>query len=65
MAKMKPVLIDGEFREVKERSRVSDVVPSDVESILTRDGEVIPRQKFHQIAVPEGFETNLTGINKG
>lgn len=65
MAKPKPILIDGEYREVKSTARIIDVVPEEVTSIVTHDGALIPRSEFSRVAVPEGFQTNLSAINKG
>lgn len=65
MAKPKPILIDGEYREVKPTARIIDVVPQDVTSVVTHDGALIPRSEFSRVAVPEGFQTNLSAINKG
>lgn len=65
MAKPKPIVIDGEVREVSQSSKVVDVVPPDVTSIVTHDGNLIPRSEFNNIPVPEGFQTNLSAINKG
>lgn len=65
MAKPKPIVIDGEYREVKPEARVIDVVPNDVTSIVTHDGALIPRSEFARIPVPAGFQTNLSNINKG
>lgn len=65
MAKQKPILIDGEVRDVKPDATIRDVVPEDVGSVLTHEGKLIPRSEFAKIKVPEGFETNLSPINKG
>ncbi len=65
MAKPKPILIDGEYREVKPTARIIDVVPAEVTSVVTHDGALIPRSEFSRVAVPEGFQTNLSAINKG
>ena len=65
MAKQKPIVIDGEVREVNQSSKVVDVVPDDVTSIVTHGGTLIPRSEFKNVPVPEGFQTNLSIINKG
>lgn len=65
MAQRKPVVIDGEVRSVSVESKLEDVVSSDVGSVLTSGGVLIPRAEFKQVAVPDGFETNLSHINKG
>ncbi len=65
MAKPKPIFIDGEYREVKPTARIIDVVPADVTSVVTQDGALIPRSEFSRVPVPQGFQTNLSTINKG
>ncbi len=65
MAKPKPVFIDGEYREVKPTARIIDVVLPEVTSVVTQDGALIPRSEFARVPVPEGFQTNLSAINKG
>jgi hypothetical protein len=65
MAIRKPIVIDGEVHEVRNDAKIIDVVPQDVNSITTRDGAFIPRSEFARVSVPDGFETNLTAINKG
>lgn len=65
MAKPKPIVIDGEVREVKSSAKVIDVVPEDVSSIVTHEGTLIPRSEFKNVPVPQGFQTNLSAINKG
>jgi hypothetical protein len=65
MAKQKPVLIDGKLRTVAEDARIIDVVPEEVKTVVTRGGELISREDFARVPVPQGFETNLSRINKG
>ncbi|WP_295457047.1 hypothetical protein [uncultured Thiodictyon sp.] len=65
MAKPKPIIIDGEVRHVRPDAKVVDLVSPEVGSILTHDGALIPRSEFGRAPVPEGFETNLSPINKG
>lgn len=65
MAKPKPIVIDGEFREVDHRATISDLVPDDVAAIVTHDGALIPRKDFAKVPIPQGFETNLSAVNKG
>lgn len=65
MAKPKPIFVDGEYREVKPTARIIDVVPEEVTSVVTHDGALIPRSEFARVPVPEGFQTNLSAINKG
>jgi len=64
MAKPKPVVIDGEFTQVTGKS-LADVVAPDIVSITTREGKLIPRDQFERTPIPDGFETNLSAINKG
>ena len=64
MANRKNVQVDGEMHSVPVDAKISDVVPPDTASIVTHDGVVIPRQEFNK-PVPEGFEMNLSPINKG
>ena len=65
MAQRKPIVIDGLVTEVREKSTIADVVSPDVNSILTSDGQIVTRDQFRQVPVPDGFETNLSYINKG
>ena len=65
MAKPKPIIIDGEYREVNPSARIVDVVPDEVSSIVTHDGALIPRSEFARVPLPQGFQTNLSAINKG
>lgn len=65
MAKRKSILIDGMVREVKMGAKVSDVVDDEVESIVTDEGKLIPSSEFRKVPIPQGFETNLSAINKG
>ena len=65
MAKRKPIIIDGEIREVKADAKLAEVVAPDVQSVVTHSGALIPRSEFVRVPVPEGFETNLSAINKG
>lgn len=65
MARLKTIKIDDRTREIRDDANIIDVVPSEVTSITTRDGKLIPRSEFARVRVPEGFETNLSAINKG
>lgn len=65
MARLKTIKIDDRTREIRDDANIIDVVPSEVTSITTRDGTLIPRSEFARVRVPEGFETNLSAINKG
>lgn len=65
MAQRKPIVIDGLVTEVREKSTLADVVPQEVTSVLTADGQLVPREQFRRVPVPDGFETNLSPINKG
>lgn len=65
MAKPKPIFIDGEYRQVKPTARIIDVVPPEVASVVTQEGALIPRSEFSRVPVPNGFQTNLSTINKG
>jgi hypothetical protein len=65
MAKPKPVMINNECTVVDADARLVDVLPADVGSIVTYDGTLIPRSEFTRVPIPDGFETNLSTINKG
>lgn len=65
MAKPKPTIIDGEFTSVPSGAKLADVVPPAVNSVLTDSGKLIPRSEFASTPIPDGFETNLSAINKG
>lgn len=65
MARRKPVFIDNEVTDVAENATIADVVSPGTQSVVTNSGELITRDRFSQVPVPPGFETNLTTINKG
>jgi hypothetical protein len=62
---LQAVLIDGVVTHVPFGASLGSLVPVNVQSVITSHGELIPRDRFAQVPVPEGFETNLTAINKG
>lgn len=65
MLKTKPVQIDGQLYQTPAAATVADVVPWNLQSITTTSGALIPREQFARMPVPEGFDTNLSSINKG
>lgn len=67
MASKKPLVIDGELRNVSSDAKtIADVgLPSDVQSVITHDGQIVPRSRFAQVPLPQGFDANLSQINKG
>ena len=65
MAKLKPIRIDDQTVTVDESAPLARLVPADVQSVRTLDGALITRDQFARIPIPEGFETNLSAINKG
>jgi hypothetical protein len=64
MAKRKPIVIDGEMRIVDPDLKLADIVSPDVSSIVTHDG-LIKRSEFTKVPIPDDFEQNLSGINRG
>ncbi len=64
MAVRKPVVVNGNFKQVTGRN-VDDVVPDQVSSITTGDGKLIGRSEFSQTPIPDHFDTNIVEINKG
>lgn len=67
MAKPKPIYIDGEYREVRpKRHALLTWYRPEVRSVgKTQEGALIPRSEFTRVPVPNGFQTNLSAINKG
>jgi hypothetical protein len=65
MAKRKPIVIDGDIIDVTPTATLADVVSPNVLSVTTHSGQLINRERFAQVPVPEGFETNHSAINKG
>ena len=65
MAQRKPIVIDGLVTEVLDKATLADIVPRDVTSVFTQDGQLVQRDQFRRVPVPDGFETNLSPINKG
>jgi hypothetical protein len=64
MAKRKKTLIDGEIHLVDPDLKLADIVSPEVLSVVTHDG-LIQRSEFTKVPIPEGFEQNLSGINRG
>jgi hypothetical protein len=64
MAKRKKTSIDGEIHLVDTDLKLADIVSPDALSVVTQDG-LIHRSEFTQVPIPEGFEQNLSGINRG
>ena len=65
MAQRKPIVIDGLVTEVPVKASIADVVPPGIRSVVLADGKLVHREDFARTPVPEGFETNLSAINKG
>lgn len=65
MARRKPIIIDNVVTEVADSAKLSDIVPRNVTSIVTTDGRLVRREDFERVKLPDGFETNLSPINKG
>jgi hypothetical protein len=65
MRKTKPVQIDVQPWETPVPAAVADVVPWNVQSITAPPNALVTREQFARVPVPEGFNTNLTQINKG
>jgi hypothetical protein len=61
----KPVVIDGKFAVVPSEAKLADVVPPNAVSVLTDSGKLVPRSEYATTPIPDGFETNLSSINKG
>jgi hypothetical protein len=65
MAQRKPVLVDDAIVYAPSGSTIIDLVPEEVYSVTTHAGALIPREMFARVPIPDGFETNLSPINKG
>lgn len=65
MADRKPVVINGEYQTIPATQTLDKVVDSNVTSVTTGMGEVIPFDKFRQTPVPDSIQTNIVEINKG
>ena len=65
MAQRKPVRVDNVTVFVPASAKIIDLVPQDMKSVTTQEGALIPREAFARVPVPDGFETNLSSINKG
>jgi hypothetical protein len=61
----KTVVIDGEYKSVPAEAPLAEILPPQVESVLTSEGHIIPRSEFSRWPIPDGFETNLTRQVKG
>ena len=65
MAKLKPIRIDDQIVTVDKGAPLARIVPAEVQSVRTAEGALITRDQFARVPIPEGFETNLSAINKG
>jgi len=61
----RPVIIDGEFREVPAHGSLAGIMPDDVMSVRTDQGALVTRDRFANTPIPDGFQANLSRINKG
>jgi hypothetical protein len=61
----KPVQIDGKAYEMPTAAPVADVAHWNQPSMAPQGGATFARQQFARMPVPEGFDANLTQINKG
>lgn len=62
---LQTMLIDGEQKTVPKDSTLIDVVPSEVTSVQTIDGKLIPRDQFDNTPAPSIIGTNISDISKG
>lgn len=66
MEPRKAIVIDGCVTEVRPSATLAELVPAEVVSVVTtHDGRLVKREDFSRVAAPLGYESNLTGINKG
>jgi hypothetical protein len=65
MQKTKPMQIDAQSWETPVTAAVADVEPWNVQAMPTAQGALVTRERFARVPAPEGFDTNLTQINKG
>ena len=66
--RLKSVQMDGEKFMTPEFSTIADLVPADVSAVTVYHpsgrSQLIPRSQFNR-ALPEGFTTHLTHVEKG
>lgn len=67
MATPKKLFIDGELAEIDEgRVSLKELMPSSATSLVTSDGRLITSKDLNNnLPLPEGFESNHSGIEKG
>ncbi len=65
MAKRIHTVIDGQPTVLPADACLDQLLPSSVRSLTTLQGELIPRERFSQVPLPEGFDTNLSEYNRG
>jgi hypothetical protein len=64
----KPIVIDGEVREVPATATIADALKTagiTASSVQLPSGELISASHFRNLKAPDGFQTNLTEIEKG
>lgn len=65
MAKRIHTVIDGQSTVLPAETRLDQILPTSVRSLTTLQGELIPRERFSQVPIPAGFDTNLSEYNRG
>jgi hypothetical protein len=68
MAKRMPIVIDAEPVYVESATPLSQMVSTDVKSVTTNSGKIIPRELFNSTRandVAEGFDTQTATVNMG
>lgn len=61
---MVPVVVDGDYHEVKAGTSIEEVVPKHVPSVIANDKE-IPRTEFSEHCASGKIVTNQVNIVKG
>lgn len=68
MATPKKLFIDGELAEIEGEGSVTlkELIPSGALSVITSDGRIISSKDLNDDQpLPDGFESNHSGIVKG
>lgn len=62
---LQTLFIDGEQKTVPQGSLIKDIVPPEVKSVQTIEGQLIPKEKFSETIAPSAISTNISDISKG
>ncbi len=65
MAKRRPIVIDGEVTEVPINATLSQILPPEVKSVTTSNGQLVNRRDFERTDIDPNLRLNYTEVVKG